>query len=71
MSDSEPITFVIPGQRQGTTRSTSDLGGPAGALAGLGGRTRDAVRVGARRAAGDMVRVTEGTSRCRQDWWST
>jgi tetratricopeptide (TPR) repeat protein len=55
-----PITFVIPGQRQGAARGAA--GGSsmdaAATLAGLGGQARDSVRVGARRAAGELVRVT-------------
>ncbi len=54
-----PITFVIPGQRDGGLRSAGAAAPavPAG-LAGLGGRVKASVRVSARRAAGDAVRVT-------------
>ena len=50
------ITFVVPGQREGGTRS----GGAAAQAvpAGLGGHVKASVRVSARRTAGESVRVT-------------
>ncbi|MCC6248014.1 MAG: CHAT domain-containing protein [Rubrivivax sp.] len=62
------ITLVIPGQRVGaegyggaigTPRGAGGAGAaPAWAPAGLGGRVKVAVQVGARRAGGEVVRVT-------------
>jgi hypothetical protein len=44
----QDISFIVPGQTQAAS----------GAAAGLRGRTVDSVRVGARRGAGDSVRLT-------------
>jgi tetratricopeptide (TPR) repeat protein len=51
------ITFVIPGQREGGTRSGTGaaIEAPRG---GMPGQVKAAVRVSARRAAGESVRVT-------------
>ncbi len=54
---SAAITFVVPGQRQA---AAAQRGGAAGLGIADGAtlRVKDSVRVGARRAAGDVVRVT-------------
>ena len=47
-----PITFVVPGQRQATR------GAAAASIPGLPGRVKENVRMAARRAGGEHLRVT-------------